>query len=721
MSPQRLTMKHLLSLFVVHALACLTALAQSPGDILYNTKNAGAGSTLRSLTPGTSTDLLSLNGSGLLTRTPQSTFAPASHTQAIDTITGLQTALDGKEAALTFGTGLTRTTNTITVNTTQNIAKLSNLTSNGFVKTTNSDGSLSVDTTSYLATSAIGSTVQAYSSTLAAVAADTWTGATSLTTLGTISTGTWQGTAIADNYIASAVAWNAKESALTFSTGLTRTTNTITVNTTQNIAKLSNLTSNGFVKTSGSDGTLSVDTTSYQTALTSGSTTNKFLTWGLSSWTPTSTSDVRDLIMPGAPSPVSSLYAWTWNGTAYGWSSLSSYLTANQTITLSGDITGSGTTAITTTIGDGKVTNAMLAGSIANSKLATDPLNASNLSSGTVPTARLGTGTANSTTYLRGDNTWAAVSSVSAANPTASIGLITVNGSAATFMRSDAAPALDVSIAPTWSGAHAFSRAGAVSAPTISVTGTAYTGGTATTTKPLVLIEPTGTTSTAWSTSGTYLGLNAASTFAGRIIDVQQSQGGSSLSYFNVDSTRTTNVFHCYVAGTFYWGNNGANSLGTLSGTSARMTMLGDQLDIVQSNPQTVNIWGGNTGSGKKLTLTHNGTNAVISTTSGSVSITSPLIIGSGGTALTKVLSTTTTWDPASLADGSSETKAAITLTGAAVGDLAVAALSTMTSASWDVRAAVTSANTVEVRITNRTGGAVDLSSGTLRITLFQH
>lgn len=45
---------------------------------------------------------------------------------------------------------------------------------------------------------------------------------------------------------------------LTFSTGLTRSTNTITVNTSQNIATLSNLTSNGLVTTSGSNGTLSV-------------------------------------------------------------------------------------------------------------------------------------------------------------------------------------------------------------------------------------------------------------------------------------------------------------------------------------------------------------------------------------------------------------------------------------------------------------------------------
>lgn len=37
-------------------------------------------------------------------------------------------------------------------------------------------------------------------------------------------------------------------------------------------------------------------------------------------------------------------------------------------------------------------------------------LNASNLGSGTVPTARLASGTANSTTYLRGDQTWATLS-----------------------------------------------------------------------------------------------------------------------------------------------------------------------------------------------------------------------------------------------------------------------------------------------------------------------
>ena len=59
------------------------------------------------------------------------------------------------------------------------------------------------------------------------------------------------------------------------------------------------------------------------------------------------------------------------------------------------------------------------------------------------------------------------------------------------------------------------------SSPAKHFTGTWFSGGTATTTKPHVLIEPSGTTSTAWSTSGTGLGINAASGFAGNLLDLQ--------------------------------------------------------------------------------------------------------------------------------------------------------------------------------------------------------
>ena len=67
-----------------------------------------------------------------------------------------------------------------------------------------------------------------------------------------------------------------------------------------------------------------------------------------------------------------------------------------------------GSTSIVTT---GTVTTGTWSGSfgaVSGANLTT--LNASNLSSGTVATARLGTGTANNTTFLRGDNTWATVS-----------------------------------------------------------------------------------------------------------------------------------------------------------------------------------------------------------------------------------------------------------------------------------------------------------------------
>jgi hypothetical protein len=77
----------------------------------------------------------------------------------------------------------------------------------------------------------------------------------------------------------------------------------------------------------------------------------------------------------------------------------------------------------------------------------------------------------------------------------------------------------------------ALSATGIAGVP-VAATGTWITGGTATTTKPQVLIEPTGTTSTAWSTAGTGLGVNAASGFAGRLIDCQVN--GSIL--FNVDN-----------------------------------------------------------------------------------------------------------------------------------------------------------------------------------------
>lgn len=85
---------------------------------------------------------------------------------------------------------------------------------------------------------------------------------------------------------------------------------------------------------------------------------------------------------------------------------------------------------------------------------------------GTVPTARLGSGVADATSWLRGDQTWQLLPGgfTGFANPTASVGLAAVNGVAVTAMRSDAAPALSQAIAPTWTAQHIFSLTGATNA-----------------------------------------------------------------------------------------------------------------------------------------------------------------------------------------------------------------------------------------------------------------
>jgi len=66
------------------------------------------------------------------------------------------------------------------------------------------------------------------------------------------------------------------------------------------------------------------------------------------------------------------------------------------------------------TVGSGATINgstgSITAISFSGSGTSLTTLNASNLSSGTVATARLGSGTANSSTYLRGDQTWASIS-----------------------------------------------------------------------------------------------------------------------------------------------------------------------------------------------------------------------------------------------------------------------------------------------------------------------
>ena len=110
----------------------------------------------------------------------------------------------------------------------------------------------------------------------------------------------------------------------------------------------------------------------------------------------------------GTPVGQSGKYV-TSNGTTFVWATfptaLSSFtndvgfITANQSIALSGDVTGSGTTGITTSIGAGKVTNTMLAGSIGYSKLnLTGAILNADLA-GSIDAAKINTGVVSNTEF----------------------------------------------------------------------------------------------------------------------------------------------------------------------------------------------------------------------------------------------------------------------------------------------------------------------------------
>ena len=79
---------------------------------------------------------------------------------------------------------------------------------------------------------------------------------------------------------------------------------------------------------------------------------------------------------------------------------------------------------------------------------------------------------------------------------------------------------------------------------------------------------------------------------------------------------------------------------------------------------------------------------------------------------------TSTTWDPGSITNGGSATTT-VSVTGANLGDFSMASFS-LGLQGLSLSSYVSSTNTVTVVLSNLTGAAVDLSSGTLRVLVLQ-
>ena len=95
------------------------------------------------------------------------------------------------------------------------------------------------------------------------------------------------------------------------------------------------------------------------------------------------------------------------------------------------------------------------------------------------------------------------------------------------------------------------------------------------------------------------------------------------------------------------------------------------------------------------------------------------LRVGSSGAALTAILGGSATWDPPSIGNGLTGAST-VTVTGAVAGDACVCGLTTMTGDRWQTSCAVDAADTARYTIENRTGGTVNLDSGTLRCLVFK-
>lgn len=85
-----------------------------------------------------------------------------------------------------------------------------------------------------------------------------------------------------------------------------------------------------------------------------------------------------------------------------------------------------------------------------------------------------------------------------------------------------------------------------------------------------------------------------------------------------------------------------------------------------------------------------------------------------------QILTGTTTWDPANLAADGDATSTTVTVTGAAVEDIATATLSTIGANNILISVHIQAANTARVTVQNKTGGAIDLGSGTLLVRVLK-
>ncbi|MHB1950102.1 MAG: hypothetical protein ACYCQK_01355 [Acidiferrobacteraceae bacterium] len=169
--------------------------------------------------------------------------------------------------------------------------------------------------------------------------------------------------------------------------------------------------------------------------------------------------------------------------------------------------------------------------------------------------------TADASGYLKSDGagnlSFAAVTVPTAANPTASVGLTAVNGSAATFMRSDGAPALDQTITPTMTGSWIWAKTAGTGtqSPVWTLTAPAHTTLTASTEANVAILDASANCQ--WSTGA--LTQQRAFVMKGQTLSFVGASTVSAYSTLDINSAGTAGT-NATITSNYYLTCGGASS-----------------------------------------------------------------------------------------------------------------------------------------------------------------
>jgi len=132
-----------------------------------------------------------------------------------------------------------------------------------------------------------------------------------------------------------------------------------------------------------------------------------------------------------------------------------------------------------------------------------------------------------------------------------------------------------------FTGSQQLSSAGAASTPPLLISGALYSGGTGTTTQPHMLFQTSATTAaTSWSTSGTYIGINHPTGFAGDVIAVKANGAAGFQLQFNSGNMLIgggySGLYHYFQPGGGFYGiGDGIVRLSNSTGTAATLQFGG--------------------------------------------------------------------------------------------------------------------------------------------------